>query len=105
MIALDTILTTYRVGKFIALPLHVINYVLLLFTGATARTNGAFGRGSGPVFLADIACGGLEGGLFDCTRGELEGNDCSHSLDAGVVCLAGKILLNELIQNNGVMTL
>ena len=58
--------------------------------GATARFNGAFGRGNGPVFLADIACGGLEARLFDCTRGELEENDCSHSRDAGVICLAGK---------------
>ena len=49
-----------------------------------------FGRGSGPIFLANVRCGGLEARLFDCTRGQLEENDCGHNEDAGVICLEGK---------------
>ena len=59
-------------------------------TGALARLNGYFGRGSGSVFFTDVRCGGLESRLFDCQIGELEQNDCSHYQDAGITCLAGK---------------
>ena len=61
-----------------------------MIAGAIARQNGYFGRGSGPVFLTDVRCGGLEARLLDCRFGELEENDCSHYQDAGVVCLAGE---------------
>jgi deleted-in-malignant-brain-tumors protein 1 len=58
-------------------------------SGALARLNGYFGRGSGSVFLTDVRCGGLESRLFDCQIGDLEQNDCSHYQDAGITCLAG----------------
>ena len=57
--------------------------------GAIARTNAAFGRGSGPIFFEDVRCTSLEYRVFDCPNGGIEVTSCSHSGDAGVVCVAG----------------
>ena len=61
-----------------------------LFSLATARLNGAFGEGSGPVILHGVRCTGLESQLFDCAHGGFELNSCAHNLDAGVECVEGK---------------
>lgn len=65
--------------------------MLLLYSGATARANAAFGQGYGPILLSDVACTGVETRLFECPNSGLEAVSCSHSRDAGVVCLPGKI--------------
>ena len=57
--------------------------------GATVGSPGMFGEGDGPIFYADIACGGLEEIFSDCGRGELEETGCSHSQDASMQCLPG----------------
>ncbi len=62
---------------------------LYITLGAVARPNAYFGQGSGPIFITDVNCTGLEGRLFDCMMGSLEENNCGHHQDAGVVCLAG----------------
>ena len=61
----------------------------MMMTGALARLNGAFGEGSGPIFLDDVMCSGLEYKVFDCMHRGLEIHNCHHSKDAGVACLAG----------------
>ncbi len=60
-------------------------------TGATARTNvgSVFGQGTGPTFLDNVMCTGLEYRLYDCPNRGIEVEDCSHSQDAGVVCISG----------------
>ena len=65
--------------------------VLLNFdsVGATARTNAAFGQGTGPILLDEVMCIGLEYRLFDCPHAGIEVDNCGHSQDAGVVCVAG----------------
>jgi deleted-in-malignant-brain-tumors protein 1 len=57
--------------------------------GATARINGAFGQGNGPILWDDVRCSGLEQRLFDCVHNGLEVHNCDHHQDAGVVCVAG----------------
>ena len=64
--------------------------VFSLFEGATPRTNAFFGQGSGPILLDDVMCNGLENRLIDCTHRGFEVDNCVHSQDAGVTCLAGK---------------
>jgi hypothetical protein len=59
-------------------------------TGAVARVNAVFGPGTGPIFLDDVRCNGLENRLFDCSHRGIEVEDCSHSQDAGVTCVAGE---------------
>ena len=41
------------------------------------------------MFYADVTCGGLEGRLADCDKGEIEETNCGHNQDAGVQCLPG----------------
>ena len=60
--------------------------------GATARTGAAFGQGTGPILLDEVKCIGLEYRLFDCPHAGIEVDNCGHSQDAGVVCVAGKII-------------
>ena len=66
------------------------------FIGAVARTNAAFGEGSGPIFLDDVRCNGYEQRLVDCRSAALEVNNCFHPDDAGVVCVAGEPVLYQL---------
>ena len=55
--------------------------------------NAPFGQGSGPIFLDDVRCTGLEYRLFDCASSEIEVHNCDHSRDAGVTCSEGEYIL------------
>ena len=56
--------------------------------------NAAFGQGSGPIFLGDVRCTGLEYRLFDCASESIEVGNCDHSRDAGVTCIEGTSIIN-----------
>ncbi|XP_053388146.1 deleted in malignant brain tumors 1 protein-like [Mercenaria mercenaria] len=45
-----------------------------------------FGRGEGPVWLADVRCRGTEHDIKDCTKSWAGGVNCDHTNDAGVIC-------------------
>ncbi len=57
---------------------------------ATARVNGYFGPGEGPIFLDQVQCTGHEDRLLDCPNLGLEVYSCNHLSDAGVTCIPGK---------------
>ena len=59
----------------------------MIIIGAVALSNP--GAGSGPIFLHNVVCTGLEYRLVDCPSGGIELSGCSHHQDAGVRCLPG----------------
>ena len=61
-------------------------------TGAVHFIYGSsyFGQGSGGIFLQNLACSGDELMLINCSHSGIGVHSCSHSEDAGAVCLGGK---------------
>ena len=60
--------------------------------GAVPRYWAYFGRGSGPILLDDVQCGGTEQRLIQCQRendNAIGVHNCEHYEDAGVTCQPG----------------
>ncbi|KAM7180990.1 galectin-3-binding protein A-like [Macrochelys suwanniensis] len=52
----------------------------------SVHLNAHFGRGSGNIWLDDVACDGTESALWHCGNEGFGENDCNHGEDAGVTC-------------------
>ena len=60
-------------------------------SGAIARGSAYFGQGSGSILLDNVQCAGNEVSILSCSHNIIGSHDCSHSEDAGVVCLEGDL--------------
>ena len=61
---------------------------MLNYSGAIAAPlYGAYGEGSGTIWLDSLDCVGNESSIEDCPHGGWGNHDCSHQKDAGVICL------------------
>ncbi|XP_035676060.1 scavenger receptor cysteine-rich domain-containing group B protein-like [Branchiostoma floridae] len=66
---------------------HVVCRQLGYGSAAEARSQAAFGEGSDPIWLDNLACGGSETNIGNCSHNGWGSHNCGHSEDAGVVCL------------------
>ena len=70
----------------------IIRYYVYIILGAGVVVNRtSFVHGTGPIWLDNVACGGIESNLVNCpaTNAYYENHDCDHQEDAGVRCLTG----------------
>ena len=70
-------------------------YTYFCFVDATAHSNARFGQGTGPIFLDNVACTGVEDTLVSCTY-DSNTADCFHSDDAGVTCRADCMFMTKI---------
>ena len=54
--------------------------------GVAVKPEDRFGYGCGHIWLHNVECQGNESTLVACQHPPLGVNDCSHRVDAGVVC-------------------
>ena len=76
-------------GKYVC---FLIIFSLLYISDAIARGSAYFGQGSGSILLDNVLCTGNEASIFSCSHNSIGSHDCSHSEDAGVVCLEGEYI-------------
>ena len=56
-----------------------------------------YGGGSGPIFLDNVECNGIQTRLSECPHRGIGDSNCRHFEDAGVRCLAGNVFMFEIL--------
>ena len=87
-----------KVGIGMGMRLHWamrlnLETLIIPHAGAIAHMQAAFGQGTGPIHMDNVACSGTEQRLVDCRHTAGIHHNCFHAEDAGVTCLRSKKLL------------
>lgn len=48
--------------------------------------NNSHGSGSGPIWLDDVSCVGIERDIYECSKSDWGSHNCSHSQDVSISC-------------------
>ncbi|XP_071492677.1 MAM and LDL-receptor class A domain-containing protein 2-like isoform X11 [Diadema antillarum] len=60
---------------------------MLGYSGASSALQSAyFGEGSGPIWMDDVHCSGIEMDISQCPHNGFGSHNCVHGEDAGVIC-------------------
>ena len=70
----------------------------LVYSGAIAIY--IFPYGTGDIHLDDLHCTGSESRLIDCPHSGAGVHNCSHSEDAGVLCVRPRTLIRNITMIN-----
>lgn len=62
-----------------------------MYVGAESIPFAAFGPGTGPIVLDNVACAGGEQRLIDCGNDGLGVHSCNHNEDVGVRCMTQSV--------------
>ena len=69
---------------------HVVCRELGFNRAISYKTAAYFGRGTGDIWMSNVACTGRERRLRDCAFSGWRPNTCNHGEDAGVVCAGNR---------------
>ena len=80
-------------GTLLQVLLYLYKYMSCIsftyhYTGAQALLFAAYGQGTGPILLDDVACTGTETRLIECQASPITTHNCVHFEDASVRCQA-----------------
>ena len=70
--------------------------VTTFIVGAVTTSFSFFGRGTGPIWLDNVECSGIESRLVFCPNNGVGKHNCDHTEEAGVICQS-KTQLNLFI--------
>ena len=83
---LVTIQLVCRIHVFVTLVFNSVTWLRHTFIAdAVAYSNARYGQGTGPIWLDNLACTGVEYNLTNCSY-DADTSDCRHFEDAGVLC-------------------
>ncbi|XP_071851983.1 receptor-type tyrosine-protein phosphatase mu-like isoform X2 [Apostichopus japonicus] len=69
-----------------------------------ATGNANYGKGSGPIWLENIACCGGEDSIDHCGNSGWGQHNCGHNLDAGMRCITAQSFANIAVLLNSPLT-
>ena len=73
---------------YLCIQLYLIRPNLSILSSIAVPIPGAyFGQGAGGILLHKLDCNGTEANIGFCKKDALGYNNCSHTTDAGLMCL------------------